>query len=364
MLQTFYTGKRVFVTGHTGFKGSWLTLWLRKLGATVGGFAQPPEGEPNLYSVLKGCTVEKEFIGDIRNLAELQRAIETFRPDIIFHLAAQALVRRSYAEPVETFAVNTMGTVNVLEAVRQLKIPAALALVTTDKCYENREWDYSYRENDALGGADPYSASKAAAELVIQSWRTSFYKKSEELGPVASARAGNVIGGGDYAEDRIVPDAIRALLNGSELMVRNPDATRPWQHVLDCLHGYLVLGQKLVEQGKNSEIASAFNFGPGPHAYFPVKRVVEEIFRLMPGKYKLSDQVKNASQMHEAGKLNLAIDKAGSVLGWTPRWQFDEGIARTVEWYEQRHFKENADMVEFSLKQIAEFEAGATAKVG
>ena len=360
MLQTFYTGKRVFVTGHTGFKGSWLTLWLRKLGATVGGFALPPEGEPNLYSVLKGCTVEKEFIGDIRNLAELQRAIETFRPNIIFHLAAQALVRRSYAEPVETLAVNTMGTVNVLEAVRQLKIPAALVLVTTDKCYENREWDYSYRENDALGGADPYSASKAAAEIVIHSYRTSFFQTDPALGPVASARAGNVIGGGDYAEDRIVPDAVRALLAGKELIVRNPGATRPWQHVLDCLHGYLVLGQKLVECGKNSAVASAFNFGPGPHSYFPVSRVVEEIFRLIPGGYNAPPQRKVP---HEAGKLNLAIDKAGTVLGWTPRWPFEQAIRKTVEWYEQRHFKKNPDMVAFSLNQIEELESTAASKV-
>ncbi|HVK58268.1 MAG TPA: CDP-glucose 4,6-dehydratase, partial [Candidatus Kapabacteria bacterium] len=353
MLRQFYAGKRVLVTGHTGFKGSWLSLWLRNLGAKVGGLALAPSPEPNLYSLVRGAAIDFEVIGDIRDLELLRRTISDFKPDLIFHLAAQPLVRKSYAEPLETFTINTVGTVNLLEAVRVLKLPTALVLITTDKCYENREWDYSYRENDALGGADPYSASKAAAEIVIHSYRTSFFQTDPALGPVASARAGNVIGGGDYAEDRIVPDAVRALLAGKELIVRNPGATRPWQHVLDCLHGYLNLGQQLVECGKNSAVASAFNFGPGPHSYFPVSRVVEEIFRLIPGGYNAPPQEKAP---HEAGKLNLAIDKAGTVLGWTPRWPFEQAIRKTVEWYEQRHFKKNVDMAEFSLKQIHDFE--------
>lgn len=361
MLKEFYSGKRVLVTGHTGFKGSWLSLWLRKLGATVGGFAQPAAAEPNLYSIVKGAALDEETFGDVRDLPLVQRAIASFKPDLIFHLAAQSLVRRSYAEPVETFSVNTIGTMNVLEAVRLLKLPAALVMVTTDKCYENREWDFAYRENDALGGVDPYSASKAAAEIAIQSWRASFFRNDPGLGPVASARAGNVIGGGDYAEDRIVPDAIRALLAGKELVVRNPGATRPWQHVLDCLHGYLVLGHKLVQAGRNSEVASAFNFGPGPHAYFPVQRVVEEIFRIIPGTFAMPQA---AAALHEAGKLNLAIDKAGGVLGWTPRWRFEQAIRKTVEWYEQRHFKRNPDMVKFSLQQIEDFETGSMAERG
>jgi CDP-glucose 4,6-dehydratase len=361
MLRQFYAGKRVLVTGHTGFKGSWLSLWLRSLGAKVGGFALAPSAEPNLYTSVKGAAIDSEVIGDIRDLALVRDTISKFKPDLIFHLAAQALVRKSYAEPLDTFTVNTLGTVNLLEAVRTLKIPAALVLITTDKCYENREWDFSYRENDSLGGADPYSASKAAAELVIHSYRTSFFQTDPALGPVASARAGNVIGGGDYAKDRIVPDAIRALLAGKDLVVRNPAATRPWQHVLDCLHGYLVLGEQLAERGKNSAVASAFNFGPGPHAYFPVSRVVEEIFRLIPGKYNARPQ---ANGPHEAGKLNLAIDKAATVLGWTPRWHFEQAIHKTVEWYEQRHFKKNVDMAQFSLKQIEDFENTTAAKHG
>ncbi len=360
MLKEFYSGKRVLITGHTGFKGSWLALWLRKLGSTVGGYALPTHPEPNLYDVFKPAAAHHEVIGDIRDTGTLERAITSFHPDLIFHLAAQSLVRRSYAEPAETFTVNTVGTMNLLEGVRKLELPATLVMVTTDKCYENREWDFSYRENDALGGADPYSASKAAAELVIQSWRESFFRNQPELGRIASARSGNVIGGGDYAEDRIVPDAIRAILAGKELVVRNPSATRPWQHVLDCLHGYLVLGKKLAEGGTNSEFASAFNFGPGPHAYYPVRAVVEEIFRIMPGKYNAPA---GPIGPHEAGKLNLAIDKAATILGWTPRWPFQQAIRQTVAWYNERHFKNNADMVGFSLKQIEEFEKMNSAKV-
>jgi CDP-glucose 4,6-dehydratase len=263
------------------------------------------------------------------------------------------LVRLSYEQPVETFTTNAVGTLNLLETVRTLKLQSALVLITTDKCYENREWSYSYRENDSLGGHDPYSASKAAAEIIIHSWRESFFKTSPHLGPIGSARAGNVIGGGDYAQDRIVPDAIRALLAGNDLVVRNPGATRPWQHVLDSVHGYLLLGQKLAAHGPQSEFASAFNFGPGPEGNFPVRNIVEHIFKTMPGKWTSPQQT---GQPHEASKLNLAIDKATTLLGWKPTWAFAEALDKTVAWYNERHFKKTKDMVGFSLSQIEEFE--------
>ncbi len=353
MFADFYDGKRVLVTGHTGFKGSWLSLWLKKLGATVRGYSTEPPTNPNLHSLLASYSIAQEFMADIRDMSALREALEEFQPQIVFHLAAQSLVRRSYEQPVDTFSTNVIGTLNLLETLRALKSPAAVVVVTTDKCYENREWNFAYRENDALGGHDPYSASKAAAELVVNCWRESFFKPSAALGPVASARAGNVIGGGDYAQDRIVPDAIRAIVQGQELIVRNPAATRPWQHVLDSLNGYLRLGQKLVESGPRSEIASGFNFGPGPEGNFPVRKVVEHIFKVLPGKWSSPLQ---AGQPHEASRLNLAIDKAAALLGWSPTWRFEQAIAKTAEWYEQRHLRRNPDMLAVSLKQIEEFE--------
>jgi CDP-glucose 4,6-dehydratase len=353
MFDSFYSGKRVFVTGHTGFKGSWLSLWLKRLGARVAGYAMPAPTNPNLHTLFHRSVFAEEFIADIRDIPQLQRALASFEPEVIFHLAAQPLVRLSYEQPVETFTTNAVGTLNLLEAVRTLKMPSALVLITTDKCYENKEWNYSYRENDSLGGHDPYSASKAAAELIIHSWRESFFKPSPQLGPVASARAGNVIGGGDYAQDRIVPDAIRALLSGSELTVRNPSATRPWQHVLDSIHGYLMLGQRLATNQPGSEFASGFNFGPGPEGNYPVRSIVEHMFKIMPGKWNSPPQ---NGQPHEASKLNLAIDKAVSLLGWKPTWSFAEALDKTVAWYNERHFLHNKDMLEFSLGQIEEFE--------
>ncbi len=353
MFDRFYSGKRVLVTGHTGFKGSWLSLWLKRLGATVAGYATPAPTNPNIYSLFREQVFAEEFIADVRDVTQLQHALQTSKPDIIFHLAAQPLVRLSYEQPVETFTTNAVGTMNLLEAVRTLKLPSALVLITTDKCYENREWSFSYRENDSLGGHDPYSASKAVAEIIINSWRESYFKTSPGLGPVASARAGNVIGGGDYARDRIVPDAIRALLSENDLVVRNPGATRPWQHVLDSVHGYLLLGQKLATHGAKSEFASAFNFGPGPDGNFPVRDIVDHIFKIMPGKWSSPQQT---DQPHEASKLNLAIDKAAAVLGWRPTWGFGEALNQTVAWYNERHFRKNKDMLSFSFSQIEEFE--------
>jgi len=274
MFGDFYTGKQVLVTGHTGFKGGWLSLWLGSLGAKVSGYGLPAPTHPNFHELIQDGVFSREFIGDVRDLSCLRSAVERIRPEVVFHLAAQPLVRLSYREPLETLSSNVMGTANLLEAVRQTECAAAVVIVTSDKCYENRQWVHGYRENDAMGGHDVYSMSKGAAELVVQSWRRSFFAPNAKLGNVATARGGNVIGGGDYAPDRLVPDCIRALLGRQSIAIRNPSATRPWQHVLDCLSGYLWLGSQLARQEKNSPIADAFNFGPGVQAGMTVVELV------------------------------------------------------------------------------------------
>ena len=361
MFGDFYAGKRVLVTGHTGFKGGWLSLWLKKCGATVAGFALEPSTTPNLHGLIQQHAFDHEFISDVRDISRVQEALRAFEPEVIFHLAAQPLVRRGYEQAHETFVINAVGTLNLLEAVRQMGLPATIVVVTTDKCYQNNEWNFAYRENDPLGGRDPYSVSKAATEMITHAWREAFFKTSSQLGPIASARAGNVIGGGDYSEDRIVPDAIRAVMGGKELVVRNPTFTRPWQHVLDCVHGYLILAWKLSESGVQSELASAFNFGPGPEAQVPVAKVVDEIFRVIPGRWISPPQ---AAQPHEASKLNLAIDRAVALLGWSPVWRFQQAVETTARWYDQRHFKKNPKMLEFSLAQIDDFETTAAETKG
>jgi CDP-glucose 4,6-dehydratase len=348
----FYRGTRVAVTGHTGFKGSWLALWLRELGAEVHGFSLPPPTDPNLFELVRDHSLSSDFQGDIRDQDAFRAFLEKARPRVLFHLAAQPLVRRSYREPSETFAVNAVGTMNVLEAVRHLRLNCTVILVTTDKCYENREWEMAYRENDALGGHDVYSASKAAAELVASSWRRSFFEKDETLGHVATVRAGNVIGGGDYAEDRIIPDLVRALSSNGTLTVRNPAATRPWQHVLDCLSGYLLLGARLGSAKKGSPLAGAFNFGPGPAGDQSVGRLVETFLRHWPGKWEAPA---NANAVHEASRLNLAIDKASALLGWSPVWNFHEAVEATATWYLARQSHTSAAMLQFTRQQIGNF---------
>jgi CDP-glucose 4,6-dehydratase len=361
MFLGFYSGKKVLVTGHTGFKGAWLSLWLRELGAAVFGYSWPAPTQPSLHELVAGQVFAGECIEDIRNLAALKQWLGDVRPDVVFHLAAQPLVRRSYAEPLETFAINTIGTANLLEAVRQSELPCAVVVVTSDKCYENQGWDHGYRENDPMGGHDVYSMSKGAAELVVQSWRRSFFEGNPKLGPVATARAGNVIGGGDYAEDRLVPDCIRALMAGQSIAIRNPHSTRPWQHVLDCLSGYLWLGARLATAPKSSPLANAFNFGPGLQANVPVSDVVELLLKSWPGKWHLTGEVTAAK---EAKLLNLAIDKAARQLNWFPTWNLEQAIENTVRWYHQRHAGGRADMAAFSREQIHQFtqaarEAGA-----
>ena len=359
MFGNFYPGRRVLVTGHTGFKGGWLAIWLKKLGAAVHGASLPAPTHPNLHEVIREYAFDGEATCDVRDLVGLQKAVARAVPDLVFHLAAQPLVRQAYSEPIETLTTNTIGTANLLEAVRRLQLPCAIVVVTTDKCYENRGWDYAYRENDPLGGHDVYSASKASAELVVESWRKSFFQVDSHLGNVASARAGNVIGGGDYGVDRLVPDCIRALLDRQTLVVRHPDATRPWQHVLDCLSGYLWLGARLAQAPKNTPLASAFNFGPASQANRPVSEVVEELFRIWPGQWQPAP---TANAPHEATKLNLAIDKAVAQLDWAPVWEFPEAIRQTADWYRERHVARQPDMVGFSLAQIDSYVAAARQK--
>jgi CDP-glucose 4,6-dehydratase len=327
-----YRGKRVFVTGHTGFKGSWLTEWLLALGADVTGYSLPPPTDPALFQQLGLERRITHIEADIRDLDRLSGALIEAKPEFVFHLAAQPLVRLSYDQPVETYQTNVMGTVHVLEALRRLTTPCAALFVTTDKCYQNREWLYAYREEDPLGGYDPYSSSKAAAEIAIAAYRQSYFNPSRRTPvKIASARAGNVIGGGDWAQDRIVPDSIRALQRGEAIAVRNKNSTRPWQHVLEPLSGYLALAAALAST-QAEQLCSAFNFGPALSSNRSVVALVDEILHGWPGKWL--DQ-SDANAPHEAQLLNLATDKAFHLLGWSPVWNFETTARMTVDWYRQ-----------------------------
>jgi len=353
-----YAKKKVFVSGHTGFKGAWLCEWLVGLGARVTGFSLPPPGEPSLFEQAGLAARLEHNEGDIRDAEGLTRVVQQAQPDFIFHLAAQSLVRESYREPVVTYATNVLGTIHLLEAARTLKKPCAVVCITTDKCYENREWVHGYREEDPLGGYDPYSSSKAAAEIAIASWRRSFLK--EHPVKVASARAGNVIGGGDWAQDRILPDCIRALRQGRSIPVRNPRATRPWQHVLEPLSGYLWLAAKLAQTSKqNSPFAAAFNFGPLHDANRTVGEFVSEVLKNWPGRW---DDCSDPKAVHEAGLLRLSIDKASAMLGWSPVWNFPTTIAQAVAWYRQADRKLPAAAIrKLTADQISRYVAAARA---
>jgi len=359
MFNGFYQGKRVLVTGHTGFKGGWLSLWLKKLGAAVSGVSLPPPSAPSLHELITAHAFADQVTCDIRDLESLAAAVKKIRPEVIFHLAAQALVRRSYAEPLATFQTNALGTANLLESVRRAELSCPLLVITSDKCYENREWEFAYRENDPLGGHDIYSMSKAATELVAQAWNKSFFVPNSKLGPVATVRAGNVIGGGDYAADRIIPDSVRALAERKPILVRNPSAIRPWQHVLECLSGYLWLAARLGKEGKTSRLAGAFNFGPEPSARQPVRKLVEEILSIWPGEW-LDGSDPNSP--HEATLLSLSIEKAGALLGWYPSWDFKHAIVQTITWYHERHLAKNPKMLEFSNRQIDDYVKAAQDK--
>ncbi|VBA52222.1 CDP-glucose 4,6-dehydratase [Mycobacterium attenuatum] len=327
---TAYRGRRVLVTGHTGFKGSWLCLWLHALGAEVTGLALDPSSKPNHWDLLK-LSINDHRV-DIRDEAAVRGIFAAEGPEIVFHLAAQPLVRRSYREPVATWATNVMGTVHVLEAARATPDVRAVVVVTTDKCYENREWPWAYRERDRLGGHDPYSASKAGAELAAASYRTAFLQDSS-ASLIATARGGNVIGGGDWSEDRLIPDLVRSVVAGEPLVIRSPRATRPWQHVLDCLSGYLLLGQRLL--AGDDSCADAWNFGPDEKANRTVEQVLRDLARTWP---KLRWQQTTDPQPHEAGLLQLDSARARMHLGWRPVWDLEKAIHHTAHWY--RHWLE------------------------
>jgi CDP-glucose 4,6-dehydratase len=341
MFRDFYHGKRVFLTGHTGFKGSWLAEWLLILGAEVHGYALDPQPHELLFDQLDlSARLASDTRADLSDRAALAQALAAARPDVILHLAAQPLVRLSYDIPVETFATNVMGTAHVLDAVRSAGRSCTVVCITTDKCYENREWLHAYREDDPMGGHDPYSASKGAAELVIASYRNSFFAASNSI-RLASARAGNVIGGGDWALDRIVPDCIRALRKGTAIPVRNKIATRPWQHVLEPLGGYLHLAASLATEAVDGSpeapyhqipgsLASAFNFGPNLASNRTVAELVQELLTHTDGTWT---DASDPAARHEASKLNLATDKAFHLLGWQPVWDFEQTLRATAEWY-------------------------------
>jgi len=351
-----FAGQRVLVTGHTGFKGSWLCEWLLALGADVTGLALPPPTSPALFDQLGLAQRMADRRGDIRDLGTVRAAVDAARPDFVFHLAAQPLVRLSYAQPVETYATNIMGTVHVMEAVRLAGLRCAVVIVTTDKCYENTERVHAYREDEPMGGHDPYSSSKGAAELVVSAYRRSYFSAPDSPVRLASARAGNVIGGGDWAADRIVPDCIRSLQRGEIIPVRNRHATRPWQHVLEPLGGYLWLAAQLAAaKSAAGEPAGAFNFGPTPEANRPVAALVEEVLKHWPGRWE--DRT-DPQAVHEATLLNLSIEKAGRVLGWKPVWDFAATIAHTVEWY-RTVAQDPARAAALTRRQIADYEAGA-----
>jgi CDP-glucose 4,6-dehydratase len=329
MFANQYAGKKVFVTGHTGFKGSWLTQWLLDLGAEVTGFSDRVLPAPSLFTSLGLARQTGRFvhvIGDVRDAAALKEAMGSCAPGFVFHLAAQAIVRHSYQAPAETFDVNLMGTVNVLEAVRRLDRPVNVVIVTSDKCYDNKEWVHSYREEDPLGGFDPYSASKGCAELAVNCWRRSFFHDNRIR--VASARAGNVIGGGDWAANRIVPDCIRALCSEQPVPVRSPHAIRPWQHVLEPLSGYLWLGASLAARG--ADCCTAYNFGPEVKSHRSVSALVAEVLRHWPGKWI---DCSDPAAPHEAAWLSLAIDKSFHHLNWRPVWPFETSVEVATRWY-------------------------------
>jgi len=348
---TIWMGRRVLVTGHTGFKGSWLSSLLLLRGAKVFGLALAPDTQPALFEQLGLQPQLGQLMGDIRDPALVSGLVREVRPEVVFHLAAQPLVRRSYRDPLETWSTNVMGTAHVLDALRDWRDPCAVVVVTTDKVYENREWEQLYREDDRLGGHDPYSASKAGAELVVDSYRRSYFSD----GPVrlATARAGNVIGGGDWAQDRILPDLARTRAAGEALGVRNAFAVRPWQHVLDPLAGYLLLAERLLAGDPRAQ--TAFNFGPEAADQRSVGELVEAAGLHWPGRW---EDRSDHSAPHEAGRLMLSIERSRQLLGWTPRWNFARAVCETVSWY--KDVAAGVDPRARTQAQIAAFEGGAT----
>lgn len=348
MGSTFWCGKRILVTGHTGFKGGWLVLWLRHLGAAVCGISLPPSTQPSLFKLARVAEDIETHICDIRDAQKLASLVHAFRPEIILHLAAQPLVRASYRDPLGTFSSNIMGTAHVLDSLRGLDSVRVAVMVTTDKVYRNLEQSYPFREDDTLGGYDPYSASKAASEIVTASYRDAFLK--DQGVAVSSARAGNVIGGGDWSDDRLIPDAVRAWQGDEILEIRRPHAIRPWQHVLEPLHGYLQLAKKLWN---HPELAGAYNFGPQTHEAATVREVVE-LARRAYGKGEVRFSNDNSGP-HEAGWLALETAKARVALGMQPKWGLADTVNRTIKWFQAQHA--GADARELCLAEIAQYES-------
>lgn len=360
----FWRGKKVFLTGHTGFKGSWMSVWLEHLRATVTGYSLAPDTMPALFNELGLAKSMNSVLGDVRDLTKLRQAFEAAKPDVVFHLAAQPLVRRSYKDPLETYSTNVMGTANLLDVVRTSGRPCIVVVATTDKVYQNVEWSKkAYVETEALGGYDPYSSSKAAAEMVVAAYRLSFFnpeKIADHRVALASARAGNVIGGGDWSEDRLVPDMVRAFSKGDAIRLRNPNSTRPWQHVLEPLSAYLKLAESLanfawteVDSERLADMG-AFNFGPHESDCWPVGEIVQRFSKLWgPNSRTEFDEGPHA---HEAGFLKLDSGKAKSVLGWTPSWNLETALDKTAEWY-KTVLKTPADARPISVRQIQEWES-------
>ena len=352
-LESAFQGKKVFLTGHTGFKGSWMLKVLSMLGAEVMGYSLDPENNFDLYHLLEGDTLNTSVIADIRDRETLSTSIGSFQPDFIFHLAAQPLVRLSYEIPSETFEVNAIGTANVLDGARKLNKPCQVILITTDKVYHNAEWIYSYRETDRLGGYDPYSASKACAELIIDSYRNSYFNVktyNTHLKSVAAVRAGNVIGGGDWAKDRLIPDIARALSKNQPVIIRNPGSVRPWQHVLEPILGYLLLGSKMVYEPVR--FSDSFNFGPDFNDALPVKNMVEQSLKSWgTGSFEV---IKTEGQLHEAGLLKLDISKATNYLGWTPTFNASAAIDKTISWY-KKYLAEPDGIIAYTENQIFDY---------
>jgi CDP-glucose 4,6-dehydratase len=352
----FWRGRRVLVTGHTGFKGSWLVYWLHRLGASVHGYSLPPPTTPALFEAIEARRLVDHAIGDVRDLEALRRQVALADPEVVFHLAAQPLVRESYAIPIATFEINVIGTIHVLEAVRSRPGVRAVICVTTDKCYENREWLWGYRESDPLGGHDPYSASKACAEIATAAYRMSFFENSAPGAIVATVRAGNVLGGGDWSVDRLVPDAIRAFAACRPLELRYPSATRPWQHVLEPLSGYLTLAERAA--GGEARWAGAWNFGPLDQNVVPVGEVASRLAAAWGDSASWRPLGSELAQPHEAGLLKLDTSKARALLGWSPRWDLGRTLEESVAWYRAFHAGETVSKLRDLMdRQIQAFES-------
>lgn len=352
LVSSVWKGRRVFLTGHTGFKGGWLALWLAQMGAQVRGYALDPSTEPNLFFTARVGEGLEDFRGDLRDRATLDRAMREFEPEVVFHLAAQPLVRRSYADPLETYSTNVMGTAHVLESIRTIDSVRAVVVVTTDKCYLNREWEWGYRENEQLGGYDPYSSSKACAEILSASYRSSYFhpdRYASHRVALATARAGNVIGGGDWSEDRLLPDLIRGFVSGVPTLIRNPAAVRPWQHVLEPVAGYIALAERLL--AGQVEFADAWNFGPWDDDAWPVERIADAMVKRWGGGASWTTD--HAEKVHEAGYLKLDSSKARARLKWEPRLRLQTALEWLVDWYQA--WNSEAEMHEFTVGQIGRY---------